>query len=518
MNNKPALWQKIERLEMSVIQDPPAEVDKIFRELGKVEFTARALGLACRYRGLDMVKVLVENGAILSFDPMEIKPAFRRSRLVWLDWLYGDENYSLGLLSAVARRETYELNNIGKSHCGINLVPSDERLQTLDYLLKNADKIGFKADEILFYAYLADEREMIDFLKSKGVRASERLLKIITEGANNDDWLNYCFLTGKLTDGEFLRVMGAIIEECGGRKLHFTEKLWEYNKSRFEKPEFLKFLLEHFNQAKMNKNKILKDMIDCGSVECLTLCAEHGWLKTLRKCDEMTRYATENGKTECAAWLLEFQNRNFDLTLEREKAEKKAERELNAAPDSVTAMKQIWSYKKCEGGIIITGYKGNRTEVTVPEKIGKDAVIAIGDHAFCPFAARIKPEAKDIREEITKITLPDTVRSIGRAAFWDCKSLISVNIPDGVTEIGENTFAECHKLDKIIIPSSVRTVDRRAFYWCDSLKFLEIPEGVEVIGDNAFSLCAALTAVVERGSYAEKYCKENGIKFVYKES
>ena len=156
--------------------------------------------------------------------------------------------------------------------------------------------------------------------------------------------------------------------------------------------------------------------------------------------------------------------------------------------------------------------------MTVPEKIGKDTVIAIGGHAFCPFAARIKPEAKDIREAITKITLPDTIRSIGRAAFWDCKSLISVNIPDGVTEIGENTFAECHKLEKLIIPSSVRTVDRRAFYWCDSLKFLEIPKGVEVIGDNAFSLCAALTAVVERGSYAEKYCKENGIKFVYKES
>ncbi len=156
------------------------------------------------------------------------------------------------------------------------------------------------------------------------------------------------------------------------------------------------------------------------------------------------------------AWLLNFKNRTTDLVKEKKNAEKKMMRELNAALNSVTALKQIWSYKKCVGGIIITGYKGDRTEMTVPEKIGKDAVIAIGDHAFCPFAARIKPEVKEIREAITKITLPDTVRSIGRAAFWNCKLLISVNIPEGVAKISESTFAECHKLEKMIIPKRDR--------------------------------------------------------------
>lgn len=492
MSNKTELWQKIERLEMSVIQDPPAEVAKVCREIGEVDFTARALGLACRYRGLDMVKVLVESGATFSFDPEKIKPAFRRSRLVWLDWLYGDENYSLGLLSAVARRETYELNNIGKSHCGINLVPSDERLQTLDYLLKNADKIGFKADEFLFYAYLADEREMIDFLKSKGVRASERLLKIITEGANNDDWLNYCFLTGKLTDGEFLRVMGAIIEECGGRKLHFTEKLWEYNKSRFEKPEFLKFLLEHFNQAKINKNKILKDMIDCGSVECLALCAENGWLKTSRKCDEMIQYASENNKTECTAWLLEFQNRHFDLALERAKAEKRKEREFNADPNSVAELKKIWKYEKRDDGtIIITGYKGNRTEVVVPEKIGKDTVTAIGEYAFSPNAFRISEEQALTRCRITKIVLPESVKTIGKYAFGG--------------------FGVCRAVSGLF----------NAF---SDLREVVLPDDLDIFSDNQaaesappiFNNCRELTVKIPRKLAAELYCRRLGYKFEFK--
>lgn len=250
----------------------------------------------------------------------------------------------------------------------------------------------------------------------------------------------------------------------------------------------------------MTKKRTMQRIIDENSLGCLPICEKNGWLKNPKTRDELIEYANKNGKTECEAWLLEFKNRTADLAKEQENAEKKMMRELNAAPNSVTALKQIWSYKKCEGGIIITGYKGDLTEVTVPDKIGKDSVIAIGDHAFCPFAARIKPEVKEIREAITKITLPDTIRSIGRAAFWNCKSLISVSIPEGVAKIGESAFAECHKLEKMIIPKSVKSIERCAFYWCNSLKFLEIPEGAEVIGDNAFSLCAALITLVLPGS------------------
>lgn len=78
-------WQKIERLEMCVMQDAPAEVAKALEQIGEVEFTARALGLACRFRGLETVRVLVEHGASFSFDAEKLKPVFRRSQLVYLD-------------------------------------------------------------------------------------------------------------------------------------------------------------------------------------------------------------------------------------------------------------------------------------------------------------------------------------------------------------------------------------------------------------------------------------------------
>ena len=55
--------QKAQILEGAVLEKTLKETARVMEELGGVSFTARALGLACRFRGSDMVKVLVENGA-----------------------------------------------------------------------------------------------------------------------------------------------------------------------------------------------------------------------------------------------------------------------------------------------------------------------------------------------------------------------------------------------------------------------------------------------------------------------
>ena len=67
--------KKTELLEQTVLTGTPSEVDALFREYGPFEFTAKALGLACRYKGVDTVRVLLENGATFSF---EVTPALKR--------------------------------------------------------------------------------------------------------------------------------------------------------------------------------------------------------------------------------------------------------------------------------------------------------------------------------------------------------------------------------------------------------------------------------------------------------
>ena len=59
--------EKAAQLQHAVINYSVEEISKRYEELGSVEMTAPALGLACRFRGLGVVKALVERGATFRF-------------------------------------------------------------------------------------------------------------------------------------------------------------------------------------------------------------------------------------------------------------------------------------------------------------------------------------------------------------------------------------------------------------------------------------------------------------------
>ena len=55
--------EKAARLQHAVLNSSVEELGIIYNEFGEIEMSAPALGLACRFRGLDVVKALVEKGA-----------------------------------------------------------------------------------------------------------------------------------------------------------------------------------------------------------------------------------------------------------------------------------------------------------------------------------------------------------------------------------------------------------------------------------------------------------------------
>ncbi|MGM9599566.1 MAG: leucine-rich repeat protein, partial [Faecousia sp.] len=101
---------------------------------------------------------------------------------------------------------------------------------------------------------------------------------------------------------------------------------------------------------------------------------------------------------------------------------------------------------------------------------------------------------------LTSVTIPDSVTSIGNSAFWGCTGLTSVTIPNSVTSIGNYAFCKCTGLTSVTIPDSVTSIGKYAFWDCTGLTSIAIPDSVTSIGNYAFHGCTGLTSVYYTGS------------------
>ena len=192
------------------------------------------------------------------------------------------------------------------------------------------------------------------------------------------------------------------------------------------------------------------------------------------------------------------------------------------APSGHTSFFEIITYTTYESGQYLTfsyavltyqstdpsygGYNnpGPSGDVIIPSTVTYNGntytVKGIGSHAF------------DGCNELTSVSIPNTVISIGDYAFRGCSALLSINIPNTVTSIGACAFSGCTNLPSVVIPNSVTTIAQSLFSGCTSLSSVTIPSSITSIGYCAFQNCYNLTSVTipnsvsTIGSWAFSHC------------
>ena len=67
-------------------------------------------------------------------------------------------------------------------------------------------------------------------------------------------------------------------------------------------------------------------------------------------------------------------------------------------------------------------------------------------------------------------------------SFRDCTELTSVTLPNSVKTIGAECFSKCSSLTSVKLPNSISDLEDYCFYECKALTSITIPESVSAIG------------------------------------
>ncbi len=98
--------------------------------------------------------------------------------------------------------------------------------------------------------------------------------------------------------------------------------------------------------------------------------------------------------------------------------------------------------------------------------------------------------------KVKDLVIPDSVSTIGTYAFYKCGSIKSVTLGSGVKEIKNYAFAQCDSLTTVTMSDSVEAMGNAVFEKCKKLNEVKLSAALVNIGNSAFRDCKELVSIV----------------------
>lgn len=98
----------------------------------------------------------------------------------------------------------------------------------------------------------------------------------------------------------------------------------------------------------------------------------------------------------------------------------------------------------------------------------------------------ISAKAFEGDKDVRNVSVPQSVKYIGKYAFAGCTNLRSILLSSELKEIDTGAFQYCYSLKETVLPDKLEKINESAFYM-SGLNKIDIPRNVSVIGKCAFS-------------------------------
>ncbi len=143
----------------------------------------------------------------------------------------------------------------------------------------------------------------------------------------------------------------------------------------------------------------------------------------------------------------------------------------------------------------ITGYTGPGGDVVIPGTITDNGT----DYPVKAIADRGDQHGVFYdRRDITSITIPNSLTTIGGYAFQYCVNMTAVNFEEGsaLTTIKQYAFNRCIGLLSITVPESALNLETNAFDCCMGLSEVKLPSGLTSLSPMLFRDCRSLKTIM----------------------